>query len=77
MDEQTLDKAMTRAFQAHFDLSPGQEEALWQRFQARRQEVAEWAAFAAAMVLVNARLRSAHRAATWLSRTHAVLPGGR
>lgn len=77
MDEKALDQVMTKTFGAHFDLSPEQEEALWQRFQARRQEAAAWTAFAAAMVLVNTRLRSAYRAATWLSRTHAVLPGGR
>ena len=59
------DEQLAEALRDVFALSQEQEDALWSRFQARQRESVQWAAFAAAMVLVNTRMRPVRRAALW------------
>lgn len=66
MRQHPADRTLTRALQSALGISPEQEDALWSRFAARRAlEATGWAAFAAGMVLLNARLRPALRSACW------------
>jgi len=59
------DEQLSETLRDVFALSQEQEDALWSRFQARQRESMQWAAFAATMVLVNARMRPVRRAALW------------
>ena len=64
--EQALDRTLSEALQRSFGMSQEQEDRLWARFEARRSlEAAAWAAFAANMALLGARLRPAIRSAYW------------
>ena len=69
-ESQEVDRRLSEAFREAFALEAGQEDALWARFQQRQRESVQWAAFAAAMVLINARMRPIRRAALWWCQPH-------
>jgi len=66
MSEHEVDRELAERLQGHFALDQEQEDLLWARFAARR-EALQWQAFAAALALANASMRSVRRAATWFT----------